>query len=66
MLDPNRLYSINEAQPYTGSRSSTYRAIRAKKLRAVKAGRLTKLRGSDIMAYVANLPVLGGPLNPTR
>lgn len=66
MLDPHRLYTLKEARPYTGSRSHIYRAIRAKKLRAVKAGRLTKLRGSDIMAYVDSLPILGGPLNAAR
>ena len=66
MLDPHRLYTLKEARPYTGSRSHIYRAIRAKKLRAVKTGRLTKLRGSDIMDYVASLPTLGGPVAPSR
>lgn len=63
MLDPNRLYTINEARHYTGSRSHTYRAIRAKRLLAVKQGRLTKLRGCDIAAYVASLPTIGGTPN---
>jgi hypothetical protein len=60
MLDPNRLYTFEEARPYIGSRSRAYRDIRKKKLLAVKQGRLTKLRGCDIIAYVNNLPTIGG------
>ena len=65
MIDPDKLYDINEAEPYTGrGRSATYRAIRAGTLRAVKAGRRTKLLGKDIAEYISKLPALGGPQHP--
>jgi excisionase family DNA binding protein len=44
LIDPDKLYDIAEASPYTGKgRSATYRAIRNGQLRAVKTGRRTKL-----------------------
>ena len=62
MIDPDKLYDIAEAAPYTGKgRSATYRAIRNGQLRAVKTGRRTKLLGRDIIAAREALPVL-----PTR
>ena len=61
MLDPTRLYTIEEARAYTGcGRSSVYRAIRNGRLRAVKTGRHTKLLGKDISSFVSSLPALGG------
>ncbi len=59
MIDPDKLYALDEASPYVGmERSSIYRAIREGKLRAIKTGRTTKLLGSDIIAFRDALPLL--------
>lgn len=58
MIDPDRLYSLDEASPYVGmGRSAIYRAIREARLRAIKTGRTTKLLGIDIIAFRDALPV---------
>jgi excisionase family DNA binding protein len=60
MLNPDKLYSINEARPFLGlCRTSIYQNIRNGRLRALKIGRATRLLGRDIATFHANLPVAG-------
>ena len=59
MIDPDKLYTLDEASPYVGmQRSAIYRAIREGRLRAIKTGRTTKLLGCDIVLFRDSLPVM--------
>lgn len=59
MIDPDKLYTLDEASPYVGmQRSAIYRAIREGRLRAIKTGRTTKLLGCDIILFRDSLPVM--------
>ena len=66
MIDPDKLYSLDEASPYVGmQRSAIYRAIREGRLRAIKTGRTTKLLGCDIILFRESLPVMPSRVAPT-
>jgi excisionase family DNA binding protein len=60
MLNPDKMYSLPEAGDFLGlKRTAIYDRIKAGEIRAVKVGRLTKVYGRDIQAFVASLPALG-------
>jgi len=59
MIDPDRLYHLNELKHQIGSRATIYREARRGRLKLVKIGRSTRARGSHILEYLESLPTLG-------
>lgn len=59
MIDPDRLYPINELKPHVGSRATIYREARSGRLKLVKIGRRTYGRGQHILEYLNSLPTIG-------
>lgn len=60
MLNPDKMYSLPEVSDFLGlKRTAIYERIKSGEIRAVKVGRLTKVYGRDIQAFVACLPTLG-------